>query len=84
MRRLLDASMPKIFIPCSTRSKNIGKCLAGMPTKETEVTRSYIKIPASARARLAHDITTGRSPAENICKAYKELNILFKTKSFKQ
>lgn len=34
-------------------------------TTETEETRSYIIIPASAKARLAHDIITGRSPAEN-------------------
>ena len=32
-------------------------------TTETEATISYIIIPASARARLAHDMTTGRSPA---------------------
>ena len=35
---------------------------AQMHTRETAVTRSYIMIPASARARLAHDIITGRSP----------------------
>lgn len=29
---------------------------------DTEVTRSYIIIPASARARLAQDIITDRSP----------------------
>ena len=32
-------------------------------TTETPATRSYIIIPASARARLAQDTTTGRSPA---------------------
>lgn len=32
-------------------------------TTETDATRSYIIIPASAKARLAHDITTGRSPS---------------------
>lgn len=34
-----------------------------MHTTETEATKSYIIIPASARAILAHVITTGRSPA---------------------
>jgi hypothetical protein len=33
-------------------------------TTETPATRSYIIIPASAKARLAQDITTGRSPAK--------------------
>lgn len=47
--------------------KNVRKCLGEMHTKETEATRSCIKIPASARARLAQDITTGRSPGVNIC-----------------
>lgn len=32
-------------------------------TTETAATRSYISIPASAKARLATDMTTGRSPA---------------------
>jgi hypothetical protein len=32
-------------------------------TTETEETRSYIIIPASAKARLAQDIITGKSPA---------------------
>lgn len=32
-------------------------------TTETEATKSYNIIPASANARLAHDITTARSPA---------------------
>lgn len=31
-------------------------------TTDTDVTRSYIIIPASASARLAHDIMMGRSP----------------------
>jgi len=31
-------------------------------TTDTDVTRSYIMIPASASARLAHDIMMGRSP----------------------
>jgi hypothetical protein len=35
-----------------------------MHTTETPATRSYIIIPASAKARLAQDITTGRSPAK--------------------
>lgn len=41
------------------KSANMSK----IHTTETEATRSYIIIPASARARLAHDMTTGRSPA---------------------
>ncbi|TQD68577.1 hypothetical protein C1H46_045890 [Malus baccata] len=40
-----------------------------MHTTETEATRSYIIIPASARARLAHDMITGKSPATKV-KAY--------------
>jgi hypothetical protein len=52
--------------------KNVRKCLGEMRTKETEATRSCIKIPASARARLAQDITTGRSPGVNICKAHQQ------------
>ena len=52
--------------------KNVRKCLDEMHTKETEATRSCIKIPASARARLAHDIMTGRSPAVNMYKAYQQ------------
>jgi hypothetical protein len=31
-------------------------------TTDTDVTRSYIMIPASANARLAQDIIMGRSP----------------------
>jgi hypothetical protein len=31
-------------------------------TTDTDVTRSYIMIPASASARLAHDMMMGRSP----------------------
>ena len=52
--------------------KNVRKCLNEMHTKETEATRSCIKIPASARARLAHDITTGRSPTVNMNKAHQQ------------
>jgi hypothetical protein len=39
--------------------------LGKIHTTETEATRSYIRIPASAKARLAHDMTTGRSPVTN-------------------
>lgn len=35
-----------------------------MHTTETEVIKSYSKIPASARARLAQEMTTERSPAK--------------------
>lgn len=39
------------------------KILCRMHTTETPATRSNIIIPASAKARLAQDITTGISPA---------------------
>ena len=43
-----------------------------MHTRETAATKSYIKIPASARARLAHDTMTGSSPAEMKYRIKKE------------
>lgn len=46
-------------------------CLCQMHTTDTEATRSYIIIPASARATLAHDITTGRSPARRMDKIHQ-------------
>lgn len=45
------------------QAQNTEKYKCKIHTTETEATRSYIIIPASARARLAHDMTTGRSPA---------------------
>jgi hypothetical protein len=39
------------------------KTVSKLCTTETEETRSYIIIPASAKARLAQDIITGKSPA---------------------
>lgn len=45
------------------QAQNTEKYKYKIHTTETEATRSYIIIPASARARLAHDMTTGRSPA---------------------
>lgn len=45
-----------------------------MHTIETEATMSYNLIPASDRARLAHDITTGRSPV--IVKYYFQKHLM--------
>lgn len=51
------------WLPITWNVENNFLILACIHTTETEAIKSYIIIPASARARLAHDITTGRSPA---------------------
>ena len=47
-----------------------------MHTTEAEARRSYIIIPASARATLAHEITTGRSPATKMDKSHEDAMLI--------
>jgi hypothetical protein len=49
---------------CHASSSEVGSMIMFFPKQDTDtdVTRSYIMIPASANARLAQEIMMGRSP----------------------